>query len=159
MLVRFIDKSQFTVIGKMGKGPAEQGFSWIPPLWQEANDSFAEISSLVKLDDDGNMVGFWGAMSDVSETFQRWAEEGKYVAGCEVKDDAIAPNGWTKWVIPSFKYAVAACTQESYQSVFRQMVDEYLPKHDYQIVGAIHEFYDPQSPPGELSLYFPIEKK
>ena len=109
-MVDIIEKQQFSVIGKLGKGLAIEGPKWIPPLWQEANSNFAEISNLAKLDAEGNIIGIWGAMSDVDEKFERWKEEGKYLAGCEVTDDAIAPNGWTKWVIPAFKYVVTKCT-------------------------------------------------
>jgi len=38
------------------------------------------------------------------------------------------------------------------------MITEYLPNNDYQIVGAIQEFYNPKDTSGELYLYFPIEK-
>ncbi|WP_205622781.1 hypothetical protein [Paenibacillus wynnii] len=31
-------------------------------------------------------------MSDVSGNFDRWKEEGKYLAGCEVKDNETSPN-------------------------------------------------------------------
>ncbi|WP_409340326.1 GyrI-like domain-containing protein [Paenibacillus sp. MBLB4367] len=157
-MVEIIEKKHFAVIGKLGKGIAIESSKWIPPLWQEANSNFAEISNLAKLDDAGNIVGIWGAMSDVNEKFERWKEEGKYLAGCEVIDDAIAPNGWTKWVIPAFKYVVTKCTQDSYHNVFHHMVAEYLPQNNYKIVGAIHEFYNPRDNNGELSLYFPVEK-
>lgn len=158
-MIEIIDKRQFSVIGKLGKGMAAEGTKWIPSLWQEANRNFSEISNLAKLDDEGNLVGIWGAMSDVDEKFERWKEEGKYLAGCEVIDDALAPTGWTKWVIPSFKYAVAKCTQSSYQDTFQHMITDYLPRHHYRIVGAVHEFFNPKDQNnGDLYLYFPIEK-
>ncbi|WP_235550993.1 GyrI-like domain-containing protein [Paenibacillus sp. Soil787] len=157
-MVDIIEKQQFSVIGKMGEGLAIEGTKWIPPLWQEANSNFAEISNLAKLDAEGNITGIWGAMSDVDEKFERWKEEGKYLAGCEVTDDAIVPNGWTKWVIPAFKYVVTKCTQDSYQNIFNHMIANYLSQSNYQIVGAIQEFYNPKDNTGELYLYFPVEK-
>ncbi len=92
-MIEIVEKQQFLVIGKMGKGLAIEGPMWIPTLWQEANSNFAEISNLAKLDAEGNIAGIWGAMSDVNEKFEGWKEEGKYLAGSEVSDDAIAPNG------------------------------------------------------------------
>lgn len=66
-------------------------------------------------------------MSDIDEKFEPWKEEGKYLAGCEVIDKAIAPIGWTKWVIPSYKYAIVKCTQNTYGDTFNHMIKEYLP--------------------------------
>lgn len=157
-MVEIIEKRQFAVIGKMGQGSAIEGPKWIPPLWQEANSNFPEISHLAKRDAEGNITGIWGAMSDVDEKFERWKEEGKYLAGCEVTDAAAAPTGWTKWIIPAFKYAVIKCTQDSYQETFQYMINAYLPQNNFSIVGAIQEFYNPQDHNGELSLYFPVEK-
>jgi predicted transcriptional regulator YdeE len=158
-LIEIVEKQQFLVIGKMGKGLATEGPKWIPQLWQAANSNFVEISNLAKLDTEGNIAGIWGAMSDANEKFERWEEEGKYLAGCEVRDDAIAPNGWTKWVIPAFKYAVVKCTQDSYQEKFHNMITDYLPRHNHKIVGAVQEFYNPKdNNNGDLYLYFPIEK-
>lgn len=157
-MVEIIEKRQFSVIGKMGQGAAIEGPMWIPPLWQEANSNFAEISNFAKLDTEGDIAGIWGAMSDVDENFERWKEEGKYLAGCEVADEARAPIGWTKWTIPAFKYAVIKCTQDSYQEIFKYMIDAYLPENNFSIVGAIQEFYNPKDDNGGLSLYFPVDK-
>lgn len=157
-MVGIIEKQRFSVIGKMGEGFSSESSKWIPPLWHEANKNFVEISNLAKLDAEGNIVGIWGAMSDVSGNFERWKEEGKYLAGCEVTDDATPPNGWTKWIIPAFKYVVTKCTQDSYQNILNHMLSDYLPKNNYQIVGAIQEFYNPKDSSGELYLYFPVEK-
>lgn len=157
-MFEIIEKQQFSVIGKMGEGKALESSKWIPPLWQDANNNFAEISHLAKLDPEGNIVGVWGAMSDMNGNFERWKDEGKYLAGCEVTDDALPPYGWTKWTLPGFKYVVSKCTQETYQEILNYMLSDYLPQNNYQIVGAIQEFYNPKDSNGELYLYFPIEK-
>ncbi|MFD0713033.1 GyrI-like domain-containing protein [Paenibacillus sp. GCM10027626] len=156
MKVTIEGKESFTVIGKLGQGLAAEGKDWIPALWQEANQNFDEIRTLAKTDDEGNIAGIWGAMSDISESFQRWTEQGKYLAGCEVLDDAAAPAGWTKWVIPSYKYAIIGCNMDTYQERFHYMVNEYLPNKGHSIVGAVHEFYNPKETDGNLYLYFPI---
>lgn len=158
MDVNIIEKQSFAVIGKIGQGPSHEGFKWVPQLWQEANSNFNEISNLAKLDADGNIAGIWGAMSDVDENFEPWKDQGKYLAGCEVTEDAIAPKGWTKWVIPSYKYAVIKCTQNTYGSIFNSILKEYLPQHGFALAGAVHEFYNPKAANGELYLYFPVEK-
>jgi len=158
MKVDIINKESFSVIGKLGQGLSNEGFKWVAPLWQEANSNFNEISNLAKLDDTGSIIGIWGAMSDIDEKFERWKEQGKYLAGCEVVDNAVPPTSWTKWVIPSYKYAVVKCTEDTFGTIFNYMIKEYLPQHEYTIVGAVHEFYDPKCTNGELYLYFPIEK-
>lgn len=159
MSVEFVDKEPFTVIGKLGEGLSTEAFKWIPALWQEANSNFGEIQKLAKIDRTGNLVGLWGAMSDISENFERWTVQGKYLAGCEVIDDCIAPVGWIKWIIPSFKYAVIQCNLDTYQKKLKYMINEYLPSNGYSLVGAIHEYYQPNESNGNLFLYFPIERK
>jgi predicted transcriptional regulator YdeE len=157
-VVEIIEKQRFSVIGKLGEGLSSESSNWIPPLWQEANSKFIEISDLAKLDVNGNIVGIWGAMSDFNGNYDRWKEGGQYLAGCEVTDDAIPPDGWTKWTLPAFKYVVSKCKQESYQDTLKNMISDYLPTNNYQIVGAIQEFYNPKDSNGDLYLYFPIEK-
>lgn len=158
MSVRIEDKESFTVIGKLGQGLAVEGPKWIPALWQAANNGFGEIQNLAKTDEEGNLVGLWGAMSDISESFERWTDHGKYLAGCEVLDHCVAPAGWTKWIVPSYKFAVIQCNQDTYQREFKYMVNEYLPGNGYSIVGAVHEYYKPNESNGNLYLYFPIER-
>lgn len=158
MKVNIITKRTFSVIGKLGQGLSSEGVNWIQPIWEEANNSFNEIGNLAKIDNKGNIVGIWGIMSDIDEKFEPWGKQGKYLAGCEVEDNAVPPNGWTKWCVPSYKYAIIKCTQNTYANTFNYMIEEYLPKQNYSIVGAIHELYDPKDSNGELYLYFPIEK-
>ena len=102
--------------------------------------------------------GIWGLMSDADEQFKRWGTEGKYLAGCEAKDDAIAPVNWALWRKPSQTYVVVTCTQESYGQVFNYILNEYLPDQGYEVIGAIHEYYPQDTEKGKLYLYFPIEK-
>jgi len=158
MDVKLVVKKSFSVIGKEGQGLAAESGLWLPPLWQAANENFNEINGLAKLDENGQLVGIWGAMSDVNHKFERWSESGKYLAGCEVVDEAIAPNGWTKWIVPSYQYALVKCTQDTYGEVFNYILQEYLPQNDFQVVGAVHEYYAPNGVQGDLYLYFPIHK-
>ena len=156
MEVKIVSKEAFTVIGKLGQGPADGGAQWVPPLWAAADAGFSEIAPLAKLDEQGKLVGLWGAMSDVAETFRPWRAQGKYLAGCEAKDDATAPKGWTKWVIPAATYAVVCCSLKKYSDAFDHMMGNYLPDNGYTLAGAVHEFY---LRPGseKVCLYFPIK--
>lgn len=158
MSVHIVEKKTFAVMGKEGQGLAAESQDWIPTLWHEANHKFEEIQAIAKTDNEGHFVGFWGAMSDWEGNFQRWTDRGKYLAGCEVDENANAPDGWSKWVIPSYKYAVIRCNRATYQEKFTYMLNEFLPSNQYSIVGAVHEYYNPRETNGDLYLYFPIER-
>ncbi len=97
-------KEAFVVIGKEGSTLDGEGF--IQKLWMDANSHFGEVAHLAKKDENGNIRGIWGAMSDFSRSFYPWEDfkKGLYLAGVECRDDAEAPSGWTKWVIPGYEY-------------------------------------------------------
>lgn len=99
-----MQKESFIVIGK--EGATTDGAGFIQKLWDEANSHFGEIQNLAQKDENGNISGIWGAMSDFSRSFQPWEDfnRGLYLAGVECNDDAEAPDGWTKWVIPGYEY-------------------------------------------------------
>ncbi|HRY78541.1 MAG TPA: GyrI-like domain-containing protein [Candidatus Izemoplasmatales bacterium] len=157
--VRIVDKPAFAVIGKEGAGPSQDSLSWIAPLWKSANEHFSEIANFAKKADDGRLSGFWGAMTDMDRTDRPWRDgRGRYLAGCETWWEAKAPEGWSRWVIPSFRFAVVHCTMRTYAEAMRYMTKEYLPSQGHLLVGAIQESYLPLYPQGELDLYFPIEK-
>lgn len=144
-------KSSFSVIGKEGSTSDGQGF--IQKLWEDANFHFAEVQPLAKKDENGNLVGVWGAMSDCSRSFKPWEDnfsKGLYLAGVECMDDAVAPDGWTKWTIPSYEYL---CIEVESESTFSDVL-EYMNANGILLVGAIHDFTCPTS--GKNYMYFPI---
>lgn len=57
-----------------------------------------------------------GSTNDGGGFIQRWWEEdyskGVYLAGVEVVDEAVAPEGWVKWRIPGYEYLCVKCTEE-----------------------------------------------
>jgi hypothetical protein len=81
---------------------------FIQKLWDDANSHFGEVQHLAKKDENGNISGIWGAMSDFSRSFQPWEDfsKGLYLAGVECNEDAEAPDGWTKWVIPGYEISM-----------------------------------------------------
>ena len=102
-------KKAFVVIGKEGSTLTD-GAGFIQKLWDDANGHFSEVAHLAKKDTNGNIVGIWGAMSDGSHTFNAW-EDGfkqRLVSGGSGMrlDNAEAPAGWTKWIIPGYEYIV-----------------------------------------------------
>ena len=146
-------KDSFTVIGKEGSTKDGEGF--IPKLWAEANAHFSEISHLAKRNASGDLVGLWGAMSDFSRSFLPWEygfRQGLYLAGCECEDDAEAPEGWTKWVIPAYEYIYA---EQEDENTFRKLM-AYMFQKQLSMVGAAQDYTDPKT--GKCFVFIPIRK-
>ena len=104
----------FAVIGKQGS--TDDGPGFIAKLWADATEHFAEVASLAQKDPEGKPVGFWGAMSDMSLSFQPWEEQfskGLYLAGVQCEIDAQPPAGWTKWIIPAYEYLYVETKSEN----------------------------------------------
>lgn len=152
MKIEKCKKESFAVIGKEGSTNDGEGF--IGSLWEEANTHFEEISHLAKKDENGALCGIWGAMSDFSRSFKPWEDfsRGLYLAGAECEDAAEAPEGWTKWVIPSYEYIYAECEgDDTFSNVIR-----YLEENGIPLAGAVHDFTCPQT--GKNYMFFPIAK-
>lgn len=66
--------------------------------------------------------------------------------------DAIAPDGWTKWVIPGFDYLRVECEEKD---TFNKMI-EYISQQNLSLVGAVQDFTDPKN--GKNYMLFPIKK-
>lgn len=152
MTVEKIVKSSFSVIGK--EGSTSQGEGFIRELWDDANSHFDQIAHLAKRDENGNLVGIWGAMSDLSRAFMPWDDfnKGLYLAGVECPDDAQAPQGWVKWVIPGYEYLRA---ENEGNDSFSAML-KYLNESGLSLAGAVHDFTCPQT--GKNYMFFPIRR-
>ena len=152
MLERII-KESFVVVGKEGSTMDGPGF--IQKLWEDANSHFGEVQHLAKLEEDGTLAGVWGAMSDLSHSFEPWQKdfsEGLYLAGVECREDAEAPAGWTKWIVPGYEYIRAEMDQET---VFVDTLN-YLSANGLTLAGAVHDFTCPAT--GKSYMYFPVRK-
>lgn len=152
MKVNQVRKEPFTVIGK--EGSTSDGEDFIQKLWEDANAHFGEVGHLAKKDENGNLCGIWGVMSDFSRSFNPWEDfdKGLYLAGVECNDDAKAPDGWTKWRIPGYEYIYV---EREGEDVF-QKVMEYLKDNGIPLAGAIHDFTCPKT--GKNYMYFPVKK-
>ncbi len=149
-----IIKESFAVIGKQGSTELGKGFT--QKLWQDTNEHLSEVYPLAKKDQLGNVIGIWGAMSDPAMTFKPWENDyssGLYLAGVEVEDDAQAPQGWVKWVIPGYEYLVV---KNDNPKVFAKTI-KYIRKNKMELVGAVQEFYCP-SENQQQYMYFPIKE-
>lgn len=146
-------KESFVVIGK--EGSTKDGAGFIQRLWADTDAHFAEVAPLAKKDDKGKPVGIWGAMSDFSHAFHPWENgftQGCYLAGVECMDDAEAPQGWTKWVIPGYEYLYA---ESEGLETFSQGI-EMLRQRGLSLAGAAHDFSCPET--GKDYVFLPIRK-
>ncbi len=149
MMIKII-KKETVVIGK--EGSTLDGECFIQKLWDEADSHFNEVEHLAKKDESGTLVGIWGAMSDMSHSFKPWENnfsEGLYLARVECFDNAEAPDGWVKWIIPSYEYIAV----ENGTGVFEETI-RYINENNMILVGAVHDYTDPAS--GKSYMYFPI---
>lgn len=145
-------KESFIVIGK--EGSTSDGENFIQTLWDNANSHFEEVKHLAKKDENGNISGIWGAMSDFSRSFKPWEDfsKGLYLAGVECNDNVEAPDGWTKWIIPGYEYIYVECeNNDTFQKTMEYMKDNNIP-----LIGAVHDFTSPLT--GKNYMYFPIKK-
>ena len=148
-----IIKQSFAVIGK--EGSTKDGVDFIKHLWADANMNFSEISPLIKYGDDNAPVGIWGVMSDFSRSFLPFGDDfskGWYLAGAECDINVAPPNGWHKWIIPSYEYI---CIENDGENIFAEGI-AYLNENKYELVGAVHELTIIKI--GKNYLYFPIKR-
>ena len=153
MMIETCIKDSFVVIGK--EGSTSDGTGFIQRLWEDANSHFHEVETLVKKDNDGKLLGIWGAMSDFSHSFHPWEQEfsqGLYLAGVECVEAAEPPIGWTKWIVPGFEYIYV---ENEEPNTFAQVV-QYLKDNSIPLAGAVQEFHCPET--GKEYLFFPIRK-
>ena len=146
-----IIKPAFAVIGL--EGSTEDGPGFIPALWEQANSQFSEVAHLAKTNPDGSLCGIWGAMSDFSRSFLPWEDgftKGLYLAGVEVPDDAVPPEGWTRWDIPGYEYIRV---ENSAPDIFLRTL-QALDEQGLALAGAVHDFTDPST--GKAYMLFPI---
>ena len=146
-------KSSFSVIGKEGSTMDGQGFA--QKLWEDANSHFSEVQSLAKKDENGNLTGIWGAMSDCTRSFKPWEDNfsrGLYLAGVECNDGAEPPALWTKWTVPGFVYLKVLCDRDT---LFPDML-AYMQQNGLSLAGAVQDFSCPRT--GKNYMLFPIRR-
>ena len=146
-------KPAFSVLGK--EGSTLDGPDFIARLWAEANEHFSEIAPLAAKDQNGTLHGLWGAMSDMSRSFQPWEDEftrGLYLAGVECIEGAVPPDGWTRWDVPGYEYLRVECTDAD---TFPELI-RYLSENEIPLAGAVHDHTCPSN--GKSYLYAPVRK-
>ena len=94
-------------------------------------------------------------MSDLSHSFRPWEDnfsKGLYLAGVECADDAEAPEGWVKWIIPGYEYIFV---ENMGENVFSDVID-YLKQEQIPLAGAAHDFTCPVT--GKIIWLFQSEQ-
>ena len=93
-------------------------------------------------------------MTDFSRSFKPWDDfnRGLYLAGAECRDDAEAPEGWVKWVIPGYEFLVV---EHENDQTFAEML-KYMSGNNLSLAGAVNDFSNPKT--GKNYMYFPIRK-
>lgn len=155
MEIQIIDLPMITVIGKEGLCTAENNI--VQQLWQEANSHFNEVEALGMKNADGAYVGFWGAMSDEGRSYRPWTHQftrGLYLAGVEAYADAIAPEGWAKWVMPARKYIVVDVEPDRYGEIFNEVINNIISEKGMELAGAVCDYTEPAT--GKNKLFFPV---
>lgn len=146
-------KSAFSVIGLEGCCSGEDA-GVVGRLWEEANRRFPEVAPLAKANPDGSLAGVWGAMTDMSRAFLPWEEgftRGLYLAGVECREDALPPEGWTRWEIPGFEYLRIPAGPDAFAQGLQALEQEGAI-----LAGAVQDFTDPAS--GRAYMCFPVRR-
>lgn len=145
----------FSVIGK--EGSTKDGENFIRKLWDEANSHFEDVAALAARDENGNLLGIWGLMSDFSRDYKPWENfsKGLYLAGVQVDHEMVAPGNWTKWTVPSFEYLYIK-VEENYEETFSNVLN-YMESNNYKLAGAVFDYNCPEEN-GQLYLFFPINR-
>lgn len=155
--VRKVVLAEFTVIGKEGKGLAEDGGSWVPPLWDLANEHFEELTAVIP-EEALTEINLWGLMSDEESWLAPWRKTGRYLAGIQVPADIKPPKDWQQWKIPEMEYLAVKTNAENLNDMTEKILTEIFPKNDYELAAAIQEHYLPDFEEGEVELFFPIKR-
>lgn len=158
MDIRIVKLPEIAIIGKEGFCTEEKNI--VQDLWKEANENFNEVLDLGMKEKNGEFVGFWGAMSDETMSFEPWTNNfsrGYYLAGIEVYKDAVAPEGWTKWVMPAREYLVVEVEFEHYMDIFFDVLQNVLPTRNLELCGAACDYTEPAT--GKNFIFFPVKDK
>lgn len=153
-----VDLPEIAIIGKEGYCCADHNIA--AELWSQANSHFNEVAELGMKEKDGSYVGFWGAMSDETRSFQPWEDNfsrGLYLAGVEVTKEKEPPEGWTKWIMPARKYLIADVEPGKYQEIFLEMLQVEIPARKMRLSGAVCDYTEPGT--GKNMMFFPVEQE
>lgn len=151
-----VELPRIGILGKAGFCTAEE--NQVQTLWNRMQADFCEIAHLGMREKDGSFVGFWGAMSDETMSFQPWTENftrGYYLAGLEVYADTEVPKGWTKWILPARTWLTVEVDFDRYLETFREGLEVQIPARGLTLCGAVCDYTKPGN--GKNYLFFPVK--
>ncbi len=150
LMVGEFTRPSFCVVGF--EGSSDEGAGFIKPLWEQLNARLDELEPFAVKSPTGTVCPY-GCMSDMSRSYNKWEDNlsrGLYLAGVEVKEGTVPPEGFTMWRIPSFDYYVIE--MDSPDTIAMGL--EYIESCGKQLVGAIQEMYYPAK--NKCYLLFPV---
>lgn len=153
MNVRFVDQPAFSVMGMCYHGKNQNGELGV--LWGEFNQRAGEIASLRT----GPAYGVCSMPSGLSEG------EFEYVAGFEVADSAVAPEGMVVRRIPAARHAVFEHrgTVQTLGATYQRIYQTWLPQSGLQPLdaGLDMEVYPdewlPDDPQALMYIHVPLK--
>jgi len=153
--ITLIQQRARTIIGIEGSGPTSQAPEWIQQLWIEAGGRRHEIADFIK--EEG-----WGCMSSSTEFLAPWdGNEGRYLAGWELKGDQPDVPGWNTWELPAMTLATIKCNMGDYWLALTQLITRIQEHPKLRQAGATHQCYPPHftgSPDEKIQLMMMVEE-
>lgn len=161
MEIKTIHKKSFSVIGIQTTSKDGSGFEG--KAWTSANTRMDDLKGKAKIDARGLVVGVWGLRSLDSKKLTPFTGEKDYfyIAGLEVKDDAVAPKGWVRWNVPDSDYVYVKYEPEESKASAIASAEEYISDHKLTRTGSYYEYmhFNMALKKPESYIMFPIENE
>lgn len=150
METKIITKPAFTVVGLKYFG--QNKHNEIAQMWDTEGYRLEELPNLKSQTD---YYGVCGNMDDQGSF--------EYVAGVELTDPNVYPEGMVRWDVPEQTYVVVPCTIPTIGKAYEFIHGTWLPQSEYQRApGPDFELYDDsfnnEDPESILYIYVPIVK-
>lgn len=147
---KIVEKSQFTVMGRLRRFQTETAYSEIPKFWKEH----------MKSDEDKVVCGMYGICMDSDGKNFDYLIADNYIPWNEI------PDGYETRVIPAGTWAVFPCRgalPEALQDVNTKIWSEWMPScKTYKLAGNYNiEMYTPlcENPEDDYNeIWIPVEK-
>lgn len=147
---KIVEKSQFTVMGKLRRFHTETAYDEIPMFWQEHMTSM----------ENKTVCGMYGICMDIDGKNFDYLIADNYIPWNEV------PEGYVTKVIPAGTWAIFPChgaLPKALQDVNTKIWSEWLPScKTYKLAGNYNiEMYTPlcENPEDDYNeIWIPVEK-
>ncbi len=126
-------------------------------LWEELNRKGQSIRHLAKKDDDGDIMGAWGLLSNDKTPFRPTANplaKTLYMAGLEVEDNAKAPKGFVKWIVPGGDFLYAPVEEQKMSTLGQILL--WAKENGLEPNGYPYDFMPPDG--GMMYIFLPVKE-